>query len=152
MTRRDILHRLAGAGVLSGAGASTLLHREVWLAHSSGAATGLEAALGLATFVMASLDFLLLLGGSRFRDGWKRDCERLARRRKQQVPADQGAASDLETENRRIMAAAVVDSMAFAGGRAAIASFLVVRAREAAARARFASQTTTEKYEPGAQQ
>jgi hypothetical protein len=149
MNRRDILHRLAGVALVLGAGASTLLHREVWLAHASGPATGLEAVLGLLTFALASLGILLVIGGARLRDGWKRDCDRAARRREQRVKPDQGTV-DAEAEHRRIMAAAV-DSMAFAGGRAAIATFLVMRARQAALDARLVRKTTTEKYEPGAQ-
>lgn len=164
MTRRDILHRMAGVVALLGAGASTVLHREVWLAHASGPATGLEAALGLATFVLASLGLLLVLGGSRFRDGWKRNGERAARRREQRngertarrreqrVRSRQGAVEDAEAENRRIMADAAIDPAALASGRAALATFLVLRARQTAVQSRFVSQTTTQKYEPGAQQ
>ena len=119
MSPRDTVHRLVGVSILLGAGASTLLHREVWLAHASGPATGLEAALGLLTFVLASLGVLLIIGGARLRDGWKRDCDRAARRRERQIKPDKGPV-DAEAEHRRIMMAAV-DSMAFAGGRAAIA-------------------------------
>lgn len=149
MSPRDTVHRLVGVSILLGAGASTLLHREVWLAHASGPATGLEAALGLLTFVLASLGVLLIIGGARLRDGWKRDCDRAARRRERRIKPDKGPV-DAEAEHRRIMMAAV-DSMAFAGGRAAIATFLVMRARQAALDARTVRKTTTEKYEPGAQ-
>lgn len=149
MSRRDILHRLVGVAVLLGAGASTLLHREVWLVHASGPASGLEAALGLLTFALASLGVLLIIGGARLRDGWKRDCDRAARCREQRIKPNHDAV-DAESEHRRIMVAAV-DSMAFASGRAAIATFLVMRARQAALDARLVRKTTTEKYEPGAQ-
>lgn len=150
MNRRDILHRLAGVAIMVGAGGSTLLHREVWLAHASGAATGLEAALGLLTFVLASFGLLLVVGGSKLRDGWKRDCDRAARRREQCAKPDMGT-FDREAEDHRIMAAAM-DPMVFAGGRAAVATFLVMRARQAVAQSRYVGRTTTEKSEPGAQQ
>lgn len=150
MNRRDILHRLAGVAIILGAGASTLLHREVWLAHASGPATGLEAALGLLTFVLANFGLLLVIGGSKLRDGWKCDCDRAARRREQCSKPDKGT-SDRDAEDHRILAAAM-DPMAFAGSRAAMATFLVMRARQAAAPSQYVGRTTTEKYEPGAQQ
>ena len=43
-----------------------------------------------------------------------------------------------------------IDFVAFANGRTAIATFVVIRARKAAARAKLEGKTSvTEKYEPG---
>lgn len=151
MKRRDVLHRLVGVAILLGAGASTLLHREVWLAHASEPATGLEAALALLTFAMASFGLLLVIGGAKPRDGWVRDCDRATRRREQRAKPGEDIPEDVEAENRRIMAAAM-DPMAFAGCRTALATYLIMRARQTAPQAQPPSKTTTEKYEPGAYQ
>lgn len=148
MNRRDILHRLAGVACVLGAGASTLLHREVWLTHASGPATGLEAVLGLLTFVLASAGVLLVIGGAGLRDGWKRGCDRAARRREQHGKPDRNMV-DGAAEHHRVRVAAV-DSMAFADSRAAIGTFLAMRARQAARDAGLVRKTTTEKHEPGA--
>lgn len=148
MNRRDSLHRLAGVAILLGAGASTFLHREVWLIHASGPATGMEFALGLSTFTLASLGVLLVIGGSKLRDGWKRGCDRAERRREQHAKPVRRP-FDAEDE-RRPIAEAALDTMAFADGRAAIATFLIIRARQVALNARSARKATTEEHEPGA--
>lgn len=150
MSRRDTLHRLMGAAILMGAGVSMVLHREVWRAHAAGPATGLEAALGLLTFALASLGLLLLIGGSRLRDGWKRDCGRAARRRGRRAREDRQTPRAHPEDHR--VTATPLDPMAFGTGRVALATFLVMQARQAAARTTRANKTTTEKYEPGASQ
>ncbi len=81
MTRRDLSWRLLGL-VLFGAGCGTsLLHRTVLRAHAAGAATGLEAALGLASFAFACFGVALVIHGVRLRDEWTREQCRQARRR-----------------------------------------------------------------------
>ncbi|WP_068081188.1 hypothetical protein [Novosphingobium rosa] len=134
MNHRDLLHRLAGVAFMAGAGASTCVHRAVWQAHASGPATALEGGLGMLTFFLGSLGLLLLIGGSSLRDGWKRDCEQAARRREGRG-AKPAEPLDPETEHRRTMADAV-HAMAFAGPRAALATCLVMQARQAALRPR----------------
>ncbi|WP_206245378.1 hypothetical protein [Novosphingobium terrae] len=130
MNRRDLKHRLVGAAFMAGACASTLIHRDVWRAHASGPATVLEGALGMLTFFLGSLGLLLLIGGCRLRDGWKHDGQQAARRR-ERFASSPAKPLDPEAEHRRIMADAV-HAMAFAGARASMATFLVMRARQAA--------------------
>ena len=105
--------------------------------HASGLATGLDAAFRLLMFALASLGLLLVIGGSRLRDGWKRTCEGAAYVRERRVGRDADTLNDVEAENRRIMATAAMDPMAFAGGRAALAAFLVMRAHQAAVQTRL---------------
>lgn len=145
MNRRDILHRLAGVVVLLGAGASTLVHREVWRDHASGPASGLEAALGLLTFGLASFGILLFIGGARLRDGWKRECDRTACHHEKRIQTNRNSLD--EAEYRRIITEAV-DSMAFPGGRAQIAAFLIMRARLAALDASLSTNTSAESLKP----
>jgi hypothetical protein len=147
MTRRDIRHRLIGVAILLGAGGSTLLHRQVWLAHASGPATLLEAALALVTFALGSLGLLLVFNGARLRDDWKRDCNRAARRRRLRAkPARHQR--DTGTQ-RHLAAAAAMDPTHFAGGRVALAAFLIMRAHQAALDAKPASKGTVESKKAG---
>ena len=71
MTRRDLFWRLAGLSLLVAASGSTFLHRAVWITAKSGPATGLEAMLGFATFILACLGVLLIINGARLRDSRK---------------------------------------------------------------------------------
>jgi hypothetical protein len=85
MNHRDMMHRLTGLVFMAGAGASTLVHRQVWQAHASGPASAMEAILGLLTFFLASLGLLLTINGCRLHDGWKHDCERAVQQRERQA-------------------------------------------------------------------
>lgn len=144
MSRRDILHRLAGIAILFGAGVSMLLYRKIRLDGAGGPVTEPEAALGLLTFTLACLGMMLLIGGARLRDGWRRRRERAIRRRERRAARRYPAPDD--EENRRLRAAAA-NSMAFKG-RAALATFLVMQERQAPISR--TSAKTSQKYEPGA--
>jgi hypothetical protein len=138
MTKRDLRHRLTGVAILLfGAGGSTLLHRQVWEAHAKGPASALEGALGLLTFALGSLGLLLVINGARLRDGWKRDCDRAMRRRTRHI-RPRPRTNQSETRHPFI-AAAAMDPMHYAGGRAALAAFLVMRAHQAALDVRAAN-------------
>jgi hypothetical protein len=148
MIDRDLMHRLAGIVALLGTAASMLFHGALRPVHASLWAVAAELAFGLVTFILASFGLLLVLGGSRLRDGWKRTCEHAALQREQRTRTTGDFVNDAEAENRRIMAAAAIDPLAFAGGRAAIAAFLVMRAHQAA-QEKGVGQAANEKREPG---
>jgi len=61
----DLKARLAGAALLVGSGASTFVHRVVFEATRGGPAGLAEFALGLFTFMLASVGSVLLIQGSR---------------------------------------------------------------------------------------
>lgn len=125
--RRDRLHRLLGFALLAGAGTSTWVHRAVWQAHAEGPATWLEGALAALTLLLGSLGLLLIAGGCRLSDDWRRDGQRAARRRARRVVhAD-------DPEHRRI-AEDAAHATALHGARVPLAAWLVMRARRAALR------------------
>ncbi|MBB3912615.1 hypothetical protein [Sphingomonas desiccabilis] len=61
----NLAARLVGVVCLAAAGASTLLHRAIFVAAQSGPAQAAEFAAGLLSFVLASLGVLLLTNGAR---------------------------------------------------------------------------------------
>ena len=147
MTRsRDLRHRFAGVLVLLAAAGSIVLTREAGFVHASGSLTGLEAVFGLLSFVMASLGMLLVIGGTRLRDAWKRDWGRAVRqRRKRKAVACDVATADAAGQNLHAAAGVIApEAMAYAGGRAALATFLIVRARRTSLEARLARRQAAE--------
>jgi hypothetical protein len=60
---RDVTSKLVGAALLCGSGASTLLHRNAFVAARGGPAGLGEVAFGLLTFFLASTGILLLIHG-----------------------------------------------------------------------------------------
>ena len=64
----NLTARLTGVVCLATAGASTLLHRAIVVAAQGGPAQLAEFAVGLLTFVLASLGVVLLTNGARLFD------------------------------------------------------------------------------------
>lgn len=71
MTRRDLTWRLAGVTFLAGAGATSLLHRNVLAGAAGQPASLVEMGLAFASFFLASIGVLLMINGVRLRDEWR---------------------------------------------------------------------------------
>lgn len=123
MTKRDLFWRLAGLGLLMAAGGSTLLHRAVWLTAKSGPAPGLEAMLGLATFMLACLGVLLIINGARLRDSWKATLDN----REPKAPFEAHKRAKRMSENNLTADFVRIGSV---DGRTMLAAMLILRARE----------------------
>lgn len=123
VTRRDLSWRLLGL-VLFGAGCGTsLLHRTVLRTHAAGAATGLEVALGLASFAFACFGVALVIHGVRLRDEWTREQCRQARRRDSRPHRTPG-----QPRTESAMGPSTMWPSAFDAGRDGMAAMLVERA------------------------
>lgn len=64
MTTRDIGFRIAGAALFLGGCATSLIHRDAVGPAPLAPPGGLEAALALATFMLALTGVMLLIGGA----------------------------------------------------------------------------------------
>lgn len=81
---------------------------------------------------------LLVARGTKLRNGWLRDRERAARKRRQRSKPD-AQTSDGRAQNQWVKKGAT-DLAAFTSGRATLATFIILRARQAAMQVQNASR------------
>lgn len=122
MSRYDLACRSTGVLILLSACATGFAHARAADSIWSGDGAAAHIALAVAGFTFACLGLLLILKGSRLREGWQAACDEQARRRGMEAgeqPAEAAQPDPL-----------LFLDPGFGGGRLAMTTWLILRAQQ----------------------